>query len=429
MNGEDIEDNPTFKKLKEDAEEFRRFGRVWPLLRPIAKALGVDTKSIDESLKKAAELARQVNQMTAIPDKFNDIFSEIGWIFIESMELETAETAINLAEKEGIEKADQFLVDYFSPDWVEAHINWLKYINGFQPRFGLAEKALEDYKAGRHYASTLVTLALIDGWVSELNIVDFRRQGFFTEKSEVVAWDSIAAHPKGLMKLKNVFSKPRLMTRSEEITIPYRHGIMHGMDLGYDNKYVAAKCWAALFAVREWAIKATKGELKPPELEPQEERTLWESIETYIRIRDETERLKQWQPRQITVGETVPVSGEATDFPSGTPEQKMVEFLNYWQKNNYGYMADCFAPILPMRPVDVRDSFQNLRLLEYKLVRISDVAAFITDIEVRIKLKKNDDEIVSTYEFRLACNTHDGELAYYPNEDTVWGLTTWRLVQ
>ena len=98
-----------------------------------------------------------------------------------------------------------------------------------------------------------------------------------------MAWDSISAHPKGLVKLKEVFGKTRMMTRSDEIRIPFRHGIVHGMDLGYNNKYVAAKCWATLFAVRDWIIKAARDELKPPELKPKVEKTLWESIESYQR--------------------------------------------------------------------------------------------------------------------------------------------------
>lgn len=429
MNDDEIKNIPGFKKLNENAQAFRELRKAWPFLKPLAKALGMDAKSIDETLKEAGELAKQVDQMTVLPDRFNDIFSDIGWVFIESMELDTAKEAINIAAKDGIDAADQYLVDYFSPDWVETRINWLKYIKGFQSRFDMAEKALEDYKAARYYASVLVTLALIDGWVSELNIVDFHRLGFFAEKSEVVAWDSIAAHPKGLMKLKSVLSKPRLMTRSEKITIPYRHGIMHGMDLGFNNKYVAAKCWAALFAVREWAIKVGKAELKPPDPEPEKERTLWESIESYMKIREETERLKEWQPREIEVGKTVPSSGKVTEFPDGTPEQKMVEFLNYWLKNNYGYMANCFAPILQMKPVDVRNNFQSTKLREYRIFRITDVTPFITDIEVRIRSKRNDDEITSLYEFRLVCNAKDGEMAYFCSEDTVWGLTVWRRVE
>jgi hypothetical protein len=429
MSEEEIKNNPSLKKLREDAAQFRSFKKAWQILRPFARLLGVNITSIDETLDEAAKLAKQVDEMTAIPDRFNSMFSDKGWILFDSMELEVARQAIKIAEKDGIDRADEFLVEHFSPDWVEAHINWLRFITGFQERFELAKVALEDYRAGRFYASILITLSLIDGWVSELNIIDFHRHGFFSEKSQLVAWDSITAHPKALAKLQKVFGKSRMMTRTEEIRIPYRHGIMHGMDLGYNNKYVAAKCWVALFAVRDWAIKAAKNELSPPELEPGVEKTLWESIEIFRKTREEAERLKQWQPRQVTIGEAIPSTGQAQDYPLDTPEQKTAEFLNYWLKNNYGYMAKCYAAMLQMEPVDVRESFQQWRLLEFELMGVNDITPAVADVKVKVKIKAKDDVSSSIYEFRLVGSNKEGDLVYVQSDDTVWGIMTWRIVQ
>jgi len=423
---EEIKDNPSLKKLREDVEELRAFKKVWPLCKPFARLLGVNTTSVDEILSELTQLEKKTDEMAAIPDKFNDLFSDRGWILFDSMSLDTAKQAIEIAESEGLDQADEFLVDYFSPEWVEDRINWLRNITGFRERFCLAKKALEDYRAGRFYASVLVTLSLIDGWVSELNIVDFQRHGFFAEKSQLIAWDSIAAHPKGLVKLQAVFGKSRMMTRSEEIRIPYRHGIIHGMDLGYDNKYVAAKCWAALFAVRDWAIKAAKGELSAPEIEPEVEKTLWESIESYLDTQREIERIKQWQPRQVIVGESIPAAGQIQDYPSNTPERKIVEFLSYWMKNNYGYMARCHAPMLKTKPVEVKVRFQDRQLLEFELVEVNDVTPAVTDIRVRLKMRINNQVSTPVYEFRVIANDQDGDLAYVQDADTVWGITIWR---
>ena len=215
MSENDIRKIPSLIKLTEESQNFQAFKKVWPLLRPIARILGADLKSIDESFNKLSELTKQVEEMTAIPDKFNDLFSERGWILFDSLELDVAKEAIRIAEEDGVEVADEYLVDHFSPEWVEKRLNWLKYVKGFEQRFELAKLALDDYKAGRFYASILVTMSLIDGWVCELNIIDFHCHGFFSEKSKLVAWDSIAAHPKGLMRLQEVLGKTRMMTRVE----------------------------------------------------------------------------------------------------------------------------------------------------------------------------------------------------------------------
>ncbi len=429
MNEEDIQDNPSLKELRENADQFRAIKGWWPILRPLARMLGADVESLGELLDKGMRLAEQVDEMSLVPDTFNDLFSERGWILFDSMELETAEHAIELAQKQGVDQAEVYLVEHFSPDWVEKRIYWLAHIAGFHERFPLAQLALEDYKAGRFYASILVTLSLIDGWVNELNIVDFQRLGFFSEKSQLVAWDSIAAHPKGLVKLQRLFSKSRMMTRSEEITIPYRNGILHGMDLGYNNRYVAAKSWAALFAVRDWAIKCARDELNPPVMEPEAEKTLWESLESYWNTKRETEKIKQWKPRQVTVGESVPTNGEAQDYPPNTPERKAVEFLHYWRQRNYGYMAKCFAPMLSWQPVDVREVFEKGQLVGFALVDVNDVSPFTCDVKADLLLKMEDDERHSVYEFRVILNNDQNELAYIQNADTVWGIATWRIDQ
>jgi hypothetical protein len=429
MSDEEIKDIASLKELRENAEQFATLREAWPVLRPIAKLLGVDTGDIEEKLEEALRLERQVDEMAALPDRFNSSFADRGWVMFELMEPGAATRAIEIADEEGFEKAEDFLVEYFSPDWVEARINWLKHLKGFRERFDMARRALEDYKAGRFYASVLVTLSLIDGWVNELNIVGFQREGFFSQRSRLVAWDSIAAHPKGLVRLQEVYGKVRKMTRTEEIRIPYRHGIIHGMDLGYNNKYVAAKSWAALFAVREWAIKAAREGLSPPELEPEAEETLWESIESYLEIREEAEWLKRWQPREVVVGESVPAAGRPEDYAASTPERKIVEFLNYWLKENYGYMAKCYAPIVRPRPVEVRDRFEHKQLLEFKLLDVDEVTPAVADVKAELRLRMNDEVSGSVYQFRLAASDEEGELVHIGSEDTVWGITTWRLAQ
>jgi hypothetical protein len=57
-----------------------------------------------------------------------------------------------------------------------------------------------------------------------------------------------------------VMSETRNTTTTDPIRIPFRHGILHGTDLGYNNKIVAAKAFAALLAVGDYAAQC----LVPP---------------------------------------------------------------------------------------------------------------------------------------------------------------------
>lgn len=428
MNEEnDISKIPKFQKLKKDIGVFNNFYKLWPILRPLARKFGVDVEEIDEQLQQVPELGRNIEEMITIPDQFNDLFGDLGWILSESnMDLSVAKEAISTAESQGIGAAEQLLVDYFSPEWVEKRKYRLEMIQGFRPRFTLAMKALEDYKAGRYYASILVILSLIDGWVNDLNIVDHQRKGFFDKESKLIAYNSMTAHPKGLGKLKEVFGKTRKQTRTEEISIPYRHGIMHGMDLGYDNRMVAAKCWAALFAVRDWAVKAALNELEPPEEEETEEKSLLESIRNYQKVMADTETLRKWEPRDLVIGRDIPAFAPSKDYEENSPERKMIEFCELWQKKNYGYLAEkAFSPLLCKTPAEARNHLGHMELLDYRLTGRKELTPTTADIDVWLKFSRNDQEVELEYTFRLICTDSNDEIVYLPNEDTVWGVSTW----
>lgn len=424
---ENISNIPKFQKLKKDISVFKIFYMVWPTLRPLAKMLGVDVEGIDEQLKQVPELSRSFDEMILIPDQFNNLFGDLGWILSEnSLDLEVAKQAVFIAESQGIDAAEQLLVDHFSPEWVEKRISLLKFIQGFTPRFDLAMKALEDYKAGRYYASVLVVLSLIDGWVNDLNIVDHQRKGFFNSETKLIAYNSMTAHSRGLVKLKEVFGISRKKTQTEEISIPYRNGIMHGMDLGYDNRIVAAKCWAALFAVRDWAIKAARNELDPPDEEALEDKSLLESIRDYQKVRAETESFKKWKPRDRVIGRDIPTFASSQDYEENSPERKMMEFCELWQEKNYGYLAArAFSPFMCKKPGEVRKQFSSMELLEYRLTGIRDILPTIEDIDVWLKLIRNNHEVELEYTFRLICTDSNNEIVYLPREDTVWGVSTW----
>jgi len=149
---------------------------------------------------------------------------------------------------------------------------------------------------------------------------------------ECIAWDSIAAHSTGLNVLKGIFNTGRYSTITDQITIPYRNGILHGMDLGYDNKIVAAKVWAALFAAREWAMKAEQGLL---EAQPDVPPTSWKDLFSSIA---ELGKVKQFHKNWLSYERILEIDNIVSDsniFTDGTPEHVLAQFLLFWKKGNY----------------------------------------------------------------------------------------------
>lgn len=112
---------------------------------------------------------------------------------------------------------------------------------------------------------------------------------------------------------------------------------MYGRDLGYDNKIVACKTWAALFAVREWAIKAERSMLEAPPKEPEKS---WREISFDIAYHiGEKKRWEDWNPRELQV-EEIPADANGSDLEEGAPESVLAEYLHWWKEANYGYMSN-----------------------------------------------------------------------------------------
>jgi len=227
-------------------------------------------------------------------------------------------------------------------------------VEAFRNRMPLAEKALVDFKHGRYYSTVLIVLSLLDGMVNEI-----QQKGFFAQDVDLTAWDSVVVHSKGLQKLTSILSQSRKKTRTENLTIPYRHGIVHGMDLGYDNKTVAVKSWVALFATRDWALRAERNQLEAPP--PKPEKSLKEILQQIQDLEQDKKALVNRKARDIETGKDIPVFGTSTVYEDNSPEQKLAEFMNYWIVNNYGYMGKCIStkighPIKEL-PLRIREEY------------------------------------------------------------------------
>jgi hypothetical protein len=387
MNTPLIRDIPSIAKTLKDARNMAAFKRIMPLCRPFLKLLGVDVEKMDDALDKVDDLVRQIEEMSKIPDHFNDMFASRGWISYDLLNLEVAKAAIAKAESGDVDGAETDLVNYYSTETIRWKLQTMNGVRAFRPRVPLAQKALTDYEERRYYSCVLVVLALLDGLVNELHE---RRRGFFSAEIDLTAWDSISAHNRGLNVLANIFQKGRYTTTTEPITIPYRNGIMHGMDLEYDNKMIAAKAWAALFAVRDWALKAEAGLLEAPPEEPQK---TWNEIFQQLRENQASkERLAQWEPRDITIGIDIPQTGSPELFVDGTPEKRLAEYLTFWQARNYGYMARCLsaklAPPAKQAPARIRQIFASKSLKSFEFTSVQDSGAALSIIQTQLMFEE-----------------------------------------
>jgi hypothetical protein len=229
----------------------------------------------------------------------------------------------------------------------------------------------------------------------------------------------------GLATLAKVLGKVRRKATVEPITIPYRHGILHGLDQGYDSQLVAAKAWAALLAMGDWARAVQKARTDPPPAPTPG----WKDIARQVRENaQEKARLAAWQPRDIQPGRDIPESGAPGTYAQGTAERRLVEFLTAWQARNYGRMAQCLSFRLERNmnrlAGQLREHYEHKRLHAYTLVTVTDTAPAIALIETRLVYDEGGTEREHVMEFRLIHEDAAGRGATPGKVGASWGVMT-----
>jgi len=327
---------PSLQKLEGIARTARLLHRAGPFIRPFGKigrriAQVIQEGGLNDVAKKAAEFA-------TLPDRFNDHFLARGWIAYELMNGDALAEAVRFAESGDIESGERALVAAHSPQRIETLLIFTRGIEAFWIRREVFELALEDYKAGRFHAVVPVLLAQIDGIVADLS-----GHAFFATGRSVTAWDSISAHELGLQKLADILSVSRTSTNSDAITMPFRHGVMHGRDLGYANEMVAAKSWAVLFCLQAWAIAKRDGKTAAPTMETKP-RSLWKSLIALAKQGELQRGIETWKPRTNIGGLGAHATEDPGDYPANSPERAVIEFFHWWKAKNYGKLVSFVPP-------------------------------------------------------------------------------------
>lgn len=285
-----IRDNRDLKNLENMSKTFEQVS--W--LAPIARLFGRRGREIARHLGSARQTARQAREMVTVPDRFNAAFLVKGWIASEALKFDAMKEAVLAAEGGEVDRGDSLLIEAHDPDWLDFVLRRLQAVQAFKPRRQLLDKALEDHREERYHASVPVALSQIDGLV-----FDIAQGSFYDSKNpdRLHAKNTLAGHPDGLAALSKVMGRTRSKTTTSILSLPFRHGILHGRDLGYATKEVSTKAFCALGALREWALAVELGTAKvePPLEWIDPDKATWEDTRTAWRdlmaqLRDLSER-------------------------------------------------------------------------------------------------------------------------------------------
>lgn len=371
-------------------------------LKNILNLLPISNK--DEMLNKISVFEEQIRSVRFEPDKFNQYYSELGWIAYESMNFDLMKNAIKLGEDNNTKEGEQLLIKYYTTNEnIQYLLMRLRNRSGFKNRYDLLLKAYEDFQNKRYHSCIPVFLMIIDGVVDE---VTKSNKGFFASDFNPKLWNSIVGHESGLSKIAKIYAKTRKKANTSPIYLPYRNGILHGKDISYDNVFVATKCLATIFAVGDWVEQYESGKhVKPKPSKPktilQQLNEFKESLVSLQKLHEKTEKekaeIEKWKPRQISEEYIGNINLKINGCVNDNPEDKLSEFMTFFQKKNYGNLHDIILRYHDKSSKGqyiktIKSYIGNLSLLNYKIISIEDCAPAISEIEVMLDIIDNFNE-------------------------------------
>jgi hypothetical protein len=391
--------------------QFRAFEeklRAMKLLTAFSPKLRADLRDIE----------RQLRSMTDSVDGFYDVLAGRDWVYHEQLDVEAMRGAIEGKDPIALEAV---LIDrYTDPTKLNRLVMSLKPVPNMTERFHLVELARDDHLAGRYYATTLTLLAVMDGFVNE---IEKARRGLSSrDAAEINPWNSVTGHHLGLKAVHRTFTKTFKATSTDEIHSLYRNGIVHGNLPHFNNVTVASKAWNRLLAVADWA-KSLEAARQPPEPPPPPIR---DSIAMIAATARRNELLKTW------TGRTVTVEQDGVDAVAAEPVAVAASSLfEAWQRRNYGGIAVLLreAPSkkgdLPKFSGEVRRRFERSDLARHEIVSVqmltSSSAVVIATITVDGETFENETRWLREDVARRAVPEFEsaGEwrsIHYYPDE-------------
>jgi hypothetical protein len=268
------------------------------------------------------QLEKDLDRIVSIVDRFYELLGTRHWIFHESLNLDAMEGIVEMPAA----KAEAALIRrYQDREELSFQIRMLHRFAELRSRMALIERAQIDYDEGRYYSAVLVLVAVMDGFVNDVET--HRRRGLHARESdEMAAWDSVVGHHLGLSNAHQSFTKTFRKTSNDEVYELYRNRIVHGMLTHFDNEVVATKAWNRLCAVADWA-KTLGEQNRKPDPEP-----TWGELLEKLRVNRENKKaLEKWRPSTLTKGES--------SFDSEPLYQVATRYLEAWQRQNYEQMA------------------------------------------------------------------------------------------
>ena len=141
-------DLPSIKKLEEEYNTMKPLTGVFKFF----SFFGIGGKKLKNIKSEFVNIEKQIEDYKNYPTKYNQYFSEEGFVVHDNLDFEVIKNAVDIYESKGIESAKEIIVDFYSPEKMSNKTVYFEYADEFKERFKFIEFASKDYIEGRYYS-------------------------------------------------------------------------------------------------------------------------------------------------------------------------------------------------------------------------------------------------------------------------------------
>lgn len=336
------------------------------------------------------------------------MFAERGWIATSSLGIDVMEDALRLGARGDLNAAEELLAGWFDEEKLRIFaILRSRRFHRVPEREEQLEEAIRLHHEGRYWSALPLILIAADGFAS-----DVAGYSAFKEGADLSAFDSVVGHPTSLPNLIRAVTRTRRKSTAEPVPLPYRHGILHGQDLGYADRVTCAKGWMLFVALVDWAIDKQSESERRKKDDERRSFTWQKAIESMQRNKATRDALDAWTPREVAAPLPEPLD-------PASPEAALLSYLEYWKAGNYGGMGQFSVNFVGYSPGKLagqaRSDAGPVQLIGHTFLRLEQSTPVMARGEVRLRLKGFDREAEEVLEIGCLRLLPDGDLAM-PND-------------
>jgi len=400
--------------MTKQLNQVRSLKQISPILTVLDR-LGIGGGKLKSVASQIEETEEKMNELVHLPNSFNDVFLDSGWLISESTSVTTAQKALELHGIGRPFEAEALLAADYAGNRLDIMVRQWCHLKEFENRWDHLHEACALTHEGRYLAAIPLLLIIADGVGT-----DAFEKSIFAEGVNLEEINSFAGQPDALPRLVKNMCRVRRKTNSEDLHFPYRNGIIHGRDLGYNNQLVNAKCWSFLGNIADVISVRNKDQASEPESEP----SFREVLKKVVQNSTFRQRMDKWEKRPVIEERICVSSDERFSITANEPEAALGVFLLAWKAKNYGRMAQMtlYNQELPInrRAGEIREFMQEVALMNAAIIRVEDKAPAATEVAAELIFRDRDQDYTKVFAFNMLCCDSAGKTAIHGDDNAQW---------